>query len=96
MENEVGFDTTTMSSKGQIVIPQKIRERWHAKEGESFTVLLMGDKVILQKIRKPSNEELMASLDRVHKMMAPHIKSMGLTEQKLLKILHDRRHNRDK
>ena len=42
----VEIDITKMSSKGQIVIPAKIRK--HFKEGESFIVIRDGDRIILK------------------------------------------------
>ena len=47
-------ETTKMSSKGQIVIPEEIRKRLGLKAGDKF--LVMGDKdvVILKSISAPS------------------------------------------
>ena len=46
--------TTTMSSKGQIVIPQAIRERQKLVEGDEFLILVSrtGD-LLLRPRRKP-------------------------------------------
>lgn len=51
------IETTKMSSKGQIVIPEDIRNRLGLKTGDSF--LVMGDKdvVILKALSSPSLEE---------------------------------------
>jgi AbrB family looped-hinge helix DNA binding protein len=50
-------ETTRMSSKGQIVIPEEIRKRLGLKAGDRF--LVMGDKdvVILKSISAPSMGE---------------------------------------
>jgi AbrB family looped-hinge helix DNA binding protein len=42
--------TTTMSSKGQVVIPDKIRELLHLKQGTEFVVLSSEGTVILKPI----------------------------------------------
>ena len=42
--------TTKMSSKGQIVIPENIRDRLGLKPGEQFVVVGEDDVVILKKI----------------------------------------------
>lgn len=42
--------TTMMSSKGQIVIPENIRDRLGLKPGEQFVVVGKDDVVILKKI----------------------------------------------
>ena len=62
-----GFATTKMSSKGQVVIPEEIRERLGLKPGAQFVVV--GDKgtVILRAITPPSMaefDELMAEARR--------------------------------
>ena len=48
------METTKMSSKGQIVIPEEIRNRLGLKTGDKF--LVMGDKdvVILKTLSNPS------------------------------------------
>lgn len=42
------LDITTMSSKGQIVIPQKMRKGFH--EGEKFVVIKAGNQLILKSV----------------------------------------------
>jgi AbrB family looped-hinge helix DNA binding protein len=48
------YATTKMSSKGQVVIPEDIREQLHLKEGDQFVVIGQGDAVILKAITPPS------------------------------------------
>lgn len=45
--------TTKLSSKGQIVIPEDIRERMGLKEGDQFVVIGQGDVVILKTLNPP-------------------------------------------
>ena len=49
--------TTRLSSKGQVVIPEEIRERLGLKEGTQFVVIGERDVVILKSIAPPSMEE---------------------------------------
>lgn len=49
--------TTKMSSKGQIVIPEDIRNRLGLKTGSQFIVLGARDVVILKSITPPSIDE---------------------------------------
>ena len=51
------YATTKLSSKGQVVIPEDIREQLHLKEGEQFVVIGQGDAVILKAITPPSMDE---------------------------------------
>jgi AbrB family looped-hinge helix DNA binding protein len=46
-----------MSSKGQIVIPEKIRKQLGLKAGSQFVVVGSKDTVILKEISLPSMEE---------------------------------------
>lgn len=49
--------TTRLSSKGQVVIPEEIRERLGLKEGTQFVVVGDRDVVILKSIAPPAMEE---------------------------------------
>jgi AbrB family looped-hinge helix DNA binding protein len=49
--------TTRLSSKGQIVIPEDIRQRLGLKAGAQFVVVGEGDVVILKVIAPPSMKE---------------------------------------
>jgi AbrB family looped-hinge helix DNA binding protein len=51
------YATTKLSSKGQVVIPEDIREQLHLKEGDQFVVIGKGDAVILKAITPPSMDE---------------------------------------
>jgi AbrB family looped-hinge helix DNA binding protein len=49
--------TTKMSSKGQVVIPEEIRQRLKLKAGAQFVVVGENDVVILKSIAPPASEE---------------------------------------
>ena len=48
------FELTKMSSKGQIVIPQDIRNKMRLSEGSKFAVVSVKDTIILKKLEPPS------------------------------------------
>lgn len=48
------IEITSMSSRGQVVIPLDVREQLGLKEGEKFIVVGEDDTVILKKITMPS------------------------------------------
>lgn len=52
--------TTTMSSKGQVVIPEKLRKQLNLKAGAQFVVVGEKDIVILKNIAPPSINEFSA------------------------------------
>jgi AbrB family looped-hinge helix DNA binding protein len=50
--------TTTMSSRGQIVIPEAVRKALKLEAGTQFVVVGEKDTVVLKPITEPSLEEL--------------------------------------
>jgi AbrB family looped-hinge helix DNA binding protein len=50
-------ETTRMSSKGQVVIPEAVRNRLGLKPGARFVVMGDRDVVILKTIAAPAREE---------------------------------------
>lgn len=51
------IEITSVSSRGQIVIPQKIREKLHIHEGEKFIVMGKQNTILLKKLEVPSFKE---------------------------------------
>lgn len=68
------IETTKMSSKGQIVIPEDIRNRLGLKTGDKFLVLGDKDVVILKTLSNPSLEEF----DDLIKAARKQARSAGL------------------
>ncbi len=48
------IEVTSLSSKGQIVIPQKIRQSMKLKTGKKFIILHKGDTIVLKSLEVPS------------------------------------------
>jgi len=59
------IEIAKVSSKGQLVIPQDIREKMHIKEGSMFAVASMDNTLVLKKIESPIGEEDMKTMKRV-------------------------------
>ena len=49
--------TTKLSSKGQVVIPEEIRQRLGLEAGTQFVVVGDGDTVVLRTVAAPDLEE---------------------------------------
>ncbi|MGC2110037.1 MAG: AbrB/MazE/SpoVT family DNA-binding domain-containing protein [Candidatus Korobacteraceae bacterium] len=49
--------TTKMSSRGQVVIPERIREQLSLEPGAEFVVVAKGDALVLQRLSAPSWKE---------------------------------------
>ncbi len=56
------FEITTMTTKGQIVIPQGVREALGIATGAKFAVVGEGDTIILKRLEMPSSSVLKALL----------------------------------
>jgi AbrB family looped-hinge helix DNA binding protein len=56
------LSTTRMSSKGQVVIPEAIRQEMGLEPGTQFVVVGGRDAIILKSISKPSPKEFDALL----------------------------------
>lgn len=60
--------TTTLSSKGQVVIPEEIRVRLGLKAGVQFVVLGDGDVVIFKVLEPPALKDFDALVGRARKV----------------------------
>ena len=76
----MSIDTIKMSSKGQIVIPNSIRELIGAHEGTVFAVTSSEDTVVLKKVDLPSKEELISKLSEIAKNGKQRLQKKGLNE----------------
>jgi len=52
------IELTKVSSKGQVVIPQRVREKLRIREGETLAVSAEDDLVVLKKVSNPLEEDL--------------------------------------
>lgn len=68
------LSTAKMSSRGQIVIPEDIREKLGLKFGAQFMVIGEKDVVILKTITPPSMKEFNSIISNIRKQA----KSVGL------------------
>jgi len=69
-----------MSSRGQIVIPQGIREKIKAKEGSLFAVFGSDDSLVLKRIEMPNKEKLIRDLEKIAKDGRKRAEELGLKE----------------
>ena len=87
----MGVETVKMSSRGQIVIPQDIREELRATEGTIFAVIGSKDTVILKKVEKPSKEELIKKLEAIAKEGRMRLEKKGIKESDIPRIVQKSR-----
>jgi len=84
----MAVDTIKMSSKGQIVIPQDIREEIDAEEGTIFSVVSNNGTVILKKIETPSKEDLIKEFEAIAKEGRKRAEKLGIKESDIPDIVH--------
>jgi AbrB family looped-hinge helix DNA binding protein len=77
------WGTTKMSSKGQVVIPQKVRNLLGLKSGTEFVVYGEGDVVILKAIPRPTEGEI----DAMVKKAKPRSRTSALDVQDIVAAL---------
>ncbi len=85
------IEITKMSSKGQVVIPQKAREFVQAIEGSIFAVTSTKDAIILKKINTPSKEELIKELKKIAIEGRKRLESKGIKEKEIPEIVEKSR-----
>lgn len=74
------FQVTTITSRGQVVIPLAIREDMEINPGSKFVVIGSGDTIILKKMEMPSAADLKKLL--AHTRAETKKKGMKVSEVK--------------
>jgi len=82
MEN---IEITSMSSRGQIVIPQSLRTRLKIHEGEKFVVIGEDNTIVLKKVEMPSFKGFEKLLAKTKEFA----KNKGLNEADLEKAIKE-------
>mgnify|MGYP001617074702 CR=1 FL=1 len=59
------FDITKISSKGQVVIPQEVRDRLALKNGQVFAVSTKDNLIVLKKVDNNLEREELETLNEI-------------------------------
>ncbi len=84
------IEITTLSSKGQVVIPQKLRESLALSEGAKFAVFGDAHTIILKRLSPPSASELKDLLANTQRV----VKKAGIKPGDLKKALKEIRRSK--
>lgn len=87
----MSIETTKMSSRGQIVVPQEVREEVKAEEGTMFAIFGKGDTIILKKIEIPTKEQLINEFKNIAKEGKERAKKLGIKEKDIPNLVHKER-----
>ena len=82
--------TTTLSSKGQVVIPEEIRVRLGLEPGAQFVVIADRDVVIFKLLEPPSLKDFTALVGRARQVA----KQTGLTRADIASAIRKVRRSR--
>jgi AbrB family looped-hinge helix DNA binding protein len=82
--------TTTLSSKGQVVIPEEIRLQLGLQAGAQFVVIADRDVVIFKRLEPPALSEFAALVRRARQVA----KQTGLTQANVAKAVKKVRRSR--
>jgi AbrB family looped-hinge helix DNA binding protein len=73
------IEMATVSSRGQICIPNKIREKMFLKDGSKIIFALTGDSLLMKKVSMETFEEITAPLKEAKKK---------IREDKVVDLIH--------
>ncbi len=76
---------TTLSSRGQVVIPEEIGTRLGLEPGDRFVVVGEGNVVILKTVEPPKAKELKTLLDRAQEAA----EEAGVTPEDVARAIHE-------
>lgn len=77
----MNIEITKMTSRGQIVIPQEIRQYKGIEEGERFLVYDIDDSIVLKRIKNLEKAEKIEEFEKIFSSMWKTAKSRGTTKK---------------
>ncbi|MBS3061724.1 MAG: AbrB/MazE/SpoVT family DNA-binding domain-containing protein [Candidatus Diapherotrites archaeon] len=81
-------ELTKMSSRGQVVIPQDLRDEMNLQEGETFAVVRTGDTLLLKRVKAPSREEILADWKKTVTEGNKQVKKLGIKQKDVVRMIH--------
>ncbi len=79
--------TTKLSSKGQVIIPEEIRNQLKLLPGQQFIVMAEKDVVVLKTITPPNKNEHKALISKARQTA----KQLGLTKDRIEEAIKEAR-----
>lgn len=74
-------EVTKMTSRGQVVIPQDIREKKGIREGERFLVYDIDDNIVLKRVKNLEKAKNLNEFEKVFSSMWKTAKARGITKK---------------
>lgn len=87
----MNVDILTVSSKGQIVLPAKIRKKLSINYGDSLAAIAVGDTIMLKPIYVPTEDDFLAAAEET-RLWAQNAGLKELDIDKAIKTVRQRNH----
>jgi AbrB family looped-hinge helix DNA binding protein len=84
------YDNTTLSSKGQLVIPKALRERAHWVAGDQLQVVLIDEEIRLRRVQPASKSGTLDDVAGCLKLAARRSAGAKLSEAEIKKRIGER------
>jgi len=84
-------EITSMSTKGQVVIPANMRKKLHINGGSKLLVVQDGENILLKPIAKPDDNEF----DKIIKLADQIRDELDLTEGDIAEAIKSSRESRE-
>ena len=81
----MSVEITKMTSRGQVLIPQDIREENNIKEGERFLVYDAGDSIVLKRIKNLESAKNIDEFEKVFSSMWKTAKARRIDKKDIAK-----------
>ena len=83
----IDTELITVSTKGQIAIPVKIRKKLNIENGSKLIAYVYGDTIMLKILKVPSAQEFKETMDKAQEWA----KSVGFEESEVDRIIKEAR-----
>ncbi len=88
--SEMVAEVTSVSTKGQVVLPKSIRDELSIGPGAKLIVMCDGDNILIKPIKTPSLDEFSGLMDRAQEWA----ESVGLQEEDIKDAIKTVRQNK--
>lgn len=86
--------TTKMSSKGQVVLPEALRQMYGWESGTAFSILTYKGSIIMQPLKTPTDDEIAAEFEEAFAESRRQAKAAGMTPLDISNAISNVRHER--
>lgn len=87
------IEITKMTSKGQVVIPQSLRQSKGIKEGEKFLVYDIGESIVLKRVKGFDKSKNINEFEEAFSSMWKTAKTKGITKKDIEQEIKAHREN---